>query len=189
MTPKLILVSGLPCNGGEDVDKVSSAIKAQLQCLPCLKCHHQQVCVPVVMAWGPGGYSRVLYLQTVLSFRPMEEAAQLCCSISCLEMLRGTVVVVSGPAESSLWKSQNQGEGACGGWDVEHCSLALLHICCWCPARLNAGECHAGRQSNHWETTEEPKPSRQRCAPDVCSQRWVGKECCWAVGLSRVLLC
>lgn len=37
MTPKLIIVLGLPCNGGEDVDKVSCAMKAQLQCLPMLE--------------------------------------------------------------------------------------------------------------------------------------------------------
>lgn len=37
MTPKLIIVLGLPCNEGEDVDKVSCAMKAQLQCLPMLE--------------------------------------------------------------------------------------------------------------------------------------------------------
>lgn len=74
MTPKLILVMALPCNGGKDGDKVSCAMKEQLHCLPMPEVA-TPASVTVVMAWGPGGCSRVLCLQTVLSFMPMEKAA------------------------------------------------------------------------------------------------------------------
>lgn len=80
------------------------------------------------MAWGQGGYSRVLCLQTVLSFRPMEEAAQLCCSISCLGMLRGEVAVVTvalGVCRVITLGEPNQGEGACVGLT---CGAVLFSI-------------------------------------------------------------
>lgn len=180
MTPKLILVSGLACNGGEDVDKVSCAMKAQLQCLPMPEVATSAGECPSGHGMGPwGGYSRVLCLQTVLSSRPMDEAAQLCCSNSCLGMLRGAVVVVTvalGICRAvTLEKTKPRWRSLCGavmwGSDVGQGSSALLHIWCWCPARHRAGCLWVPRSeaSNRWETTEELRTSRCRCAPDACS--------------------
>lgn len=185
MTPKLILVLGLPCNGGEDVDKVSCAMKAQLQCLPMPEMATSAGECPSGLGMGPrGGYSRVLCLQTVLSSRPMEEAAQLCCSNSCLGMLRGTVVVVTVALGVrrvvTLEKTKPRPGRLCGAetWGSALQLFSTFGAGVQPGTGLDACECHVGRH----QTAERPQRNREHQDAGVllmpaptCSQSTGGK--------------
>lgn len=186
MIPKLILGLGLPCNRGEDVGTASVSAQAwnsnTSRWVSQWSWHGDKVATAesfVCRLSSASGPQRKL---------PSSAATSPAWGCSGVKWQWWQWPWAS--VELSLWESQTKVREAVWGWGVGQCSSALLHIWCWCPDRHRAG-CQwvpCWEASNLWETMEEPKPSRGRCAPDACSDLLTEVGGKGAVGLCRVLL-
>lgn len=158
------------------------------------------------MAWGEGGYTGLLHLQTAPSPTHMEEVVGHCCSNTCpgvLGKLRGSgdsgpghfQSCYSGKAETEARESGGLSEGWARAEHTWQSSSALpptsgagVQLSVWpdtwerClgPCRTTA---KPRRNQNHQDSGLLPMPA-QTFSP---KRRWQTSGC-WATGLQRVLL-
>lgn len=159
-------------------------MKAQLQCLPMPEAATPAGECPS----GHGMGTRWLQQSPLSASCPRLQAHGGSCPALLQHLLLGDAQGCSGRGDSGPGCLQSRHSGKAKtkarepvqGWDVGQCSSAPLHFWCWCPARHRA-ECWwvpCWEGANHWETTEEPKPSRRGVlllpAP-TCSQGTGGK--------------